>query len=88
MASIIVLFEVDQGEAAGLEDDGAEVLRVHAAASEPEAPEDPLDLTLCGLSTTAMEHSGYSPGRPGDPWYPVYLRAKRCHSCEDILRRV
>ncbi|MBD0689627.1 hypothetical protein [Streptomyces sp. CBMA123] len=88
MASIIVLFEVDQGQAAGLEGDGPDVLRVHASGADPETPEDPLDRTLCGMSTGTLERSGYRPAQPGEPWYPVYLRAKRCRDCEDVLRRV
>jgi hypothetical protein len=88
MASIIVLFELQQDEALG--PDGVEpvVLAVHAAGADPDAPEDPLPRTLCGLDTDVMEHSHYRPMRPGDPWYPAPLADRRCRACEAALRAV
>ncbi|MER6302943.1 hypothetical protein ABT247_25780 [Kitasatospora sp. NPDC001539] len=86
MASIIVLFELEQDEALG--PDGVEpvVLAVHAAGADPDAPEDPLQRTLCGLDTDEMEHSHYRAMRPGDPWYPLPLADRRCRACEAALR--
>ncbi|MFJ4093411.1 hypothetical protein ACIPYS_17675 [Kitasatospora sp. NPDC089913] len=86
MAGIIVLFELDQAQAGGPEG-GSDVLLVHAAGQDPDAFEDPLPRTLCGLDTEALQQSHYRPERPGEPWYPVYLRNRRCRACEDVLRR-
>ncbi|WP_459650216.1 hypothetical protein [Kitasatospora sp. Ki12] len=88
MAGIIILFELDQVEAESPEGEELAVLLVHAAGQDPEVPEDPLPRTLCGEDTRPMEHSHYQPGKPGDPWYPVYLRDRRCQECEDVLRRL
>ncbi|MBD0692684.1 hypothetical protein [Streptomyces sp. CBMA123] len=82
MASIVVLFELDADQAPPA------VLMVHAAGADPDAPEDPQDRTLCGRDTTPMEHSHYRPEGPGEPWYPIYLRDRRCAACEEVLRRV
>ncbi|MFF2612390.1 hypothetical protein [Kitasatospora sp. NPDC058046] len=86
--AITVLFEMGPGQSPDPEDESSGVLRVHAAGASAEAVEDPLEQTLCGLSTAAMVHSHYRPARPGEPWYPVYLRARRCQQCEDVLRRI
>ncbi|MFI9157534.1 hypothetical protein [Kitasatospora aureofaciens] len=86
MATIVVLFELEQDEALG--PDGVEqvVLAVHAAGADPDAPEDPLSSTLCGLDTDAMEHAHYRPSRPGEPWYPASMADRRCLTCERALR--
>ncbi|MEU7093045.1 hypothetical protein [Kitasatospora aureofaciens] len=86
--AITVLFEMEPGQSPDPEDEASGLLRVHAAGTDPDAVEDPQDRTLCGLSTAAMVHSHYRPVRPGDTWYPFYLRALRCPQCEDVLRRV
>lgn len=88
MAGIVVLYELDQGQTGRAEADESAVIRVHAAGQDPGVPEDPLPRTLCGEDTAAMGHSHYRPGRPGDPWYPIYLRDRRCQACEDVLRRL
>ncbi|WP_406511200.1 hypothetical protein OG851_01175 [Streptomyces sp. NBC_00161] len=86
MGSIIVLFELEPDQAIG--PDGVEpvVRGVHAAGADPDAPEDPLPQTLCGLDTDAMEHSHYRPTGPGEPWYPPALHEQRCQRCEAGLR--
>ncbi|MCC9309094.1 hypothetical protein LN042_18740 [Kitasatospora sp. RB6PN24] len=86
MGSIVVLFELAQGEALG--PDGVEpvLLAVHAAGSDPDVPEDPLPRTLCGRETDPMEHAHYRPARPGEPWYPPQLGDRRCLDCEAALR--
>ncbi|CAM5300809.1 hypothetical protein AB0F92_40495 [Kitasatospora aureofaciens] len=85
--AITVLFEMEPGQIPDPENEASGVLRVHAAATDPDVVEDPLDQTLCGRSTAALVHSHYRPVRPGEPWYPFYLRARRCPECEDVLRR-
>ncbi|WP_033825830.1 MULTISPECIES: hypothetical protein [unclassified Kitasatospora] len=84
--ALIVLFELEPDAEIG--PDGVEpvVLAVHAAGSDPDVPEDPLPRTLCGRNAEAMEHSHYSPSRPGEPWYPAELEEKRCRECERALR--
>ncbi|KJK54930.1 hypothetical protein P3T35_006170 [Kitasatospora sp. GP30] len=86
MASIVVLLELEPDQEIG--PDGVEpvVLLVHAAGADPDAPEDPLPRTLCGLDTDAMEHAHYRPARPGEPWYPPALYDKRCRECQAVLK--
>ncbi|MGE7438022.1 hypothetical protein [Kitasatospora sp. NPDC001175] len=86
MGGAIVLLELARDEAIGPEDVEPAVLAVHAAGADPDAPEDPLPRTLCGLDTDAMEHAHYQPARPGEPWYPPALYDRRCRSCERALR--
>lgn len=86
MGSIIVLFELEMDQAIGPEGVEPVVRGVHAAGADPDAPEDPLPQTLCGLETDAMEHSHYQPAGPGEPWYPPALHEQRCHQCEAGLR--
>ncbi|GAA2269464.1 hypothetical protein GCM10010430_63790 [Kitasatospora cystarginea] len=83
---MIVLFELDPDQAIGPEGVEPVVLLVHAAGADPDALEDPLPTTLCGLSTDPMEHSHYRPARPGEPWYPPKLYDRRCRECEAVLR--
>ncbi|MQS15666.1 hypothetical protein F7Q99_26200 [Streptomyces kaniharaensis] len=87
MASIIVLFELEQDEALGPEGVEPRVVAVHAAGADPDVPEDPLPRTLCLRDTSRMEHSHYSPQRPGESWYPPALAELRCRECETVLRR-
>ncbi|GAB2696231.1 hypothetical protein [Kitasatospora kifunensis] len=84
--AIVVLFELEQEGALG--SDGVEpvVLVVHAAGADPDVPEDPLGVTLCGLDTGPMEHAHYRPVRPGEPWYPPGMEEQRCRDCERALR--
>ncbi|MFF7990347.1 hypothetical protein ACFZDG_11215 [Kitasatospora xanthocidica] len=82
MASIVVLFELDPDQ------DPPAVALVHVAGADPDAPEDPQDRTLCGKDTTPMEHSHYSPTRPGEPWYPPEYYDRRCRECGTLLRRL
>ncbi|MFE7558541.1 hypothetical protein [Kitasatospora sp. NPDC057500] len=80
-----MLFEVEPDQEIG--PDGVErVVLVHAAGADPDAPEDPLPQTLCGLNTDAMEHAHYCPARPGEPWYPPTLNDKRCRECHAALK--
>ncbi|MEU7553739.1 hypothetical protein AB0B01_15565 [Streptomyces sp. NPDC044571] len=85
MGSIVVLFELAADRALG--PDGVEpvVVAVHAAGADPDVPQDPLPRTLCGLDTDPMEHAHYSPGGPGEPWYPPASEDRRCHACEAAL---
>ncbi|WP_316521224.1 hypothetical protein [Kitasatospora brasiliensis] len=86
MGSIVVLFEMEPGEALRPDSLGPPVLAVHAAGADPDVPEDPLPKTLCGLDTGLMDHANYRPARPGDPWYPPGLAEVRCRECERALR--
>jgi hypothetical protein len=88
MGGVIVLFELAQDEAIGPEGVEPVVLAVHVAGADPDAPEDPLPRTLCGLETGAMEHAHYRPARPGEPWYPPALYDRRCRACERALRNL
>ncbi|MCX5211662.1 hypothetical protein OG689_20605 [Kitasatospora sp. NBC_00240] len=89
MASIIVLLELepstevlDEGEV----DVGARVRWVHAAAGDPDVPEDPAPRTFCGIDTAPLEYEPYRPSGPGEPWYPPLHRTRRCRDCETALR--
>ncbi|MDH6129612.1 hypothetical protein [Kitasatospora sp. GP82] len=86
MGSIIVLFELEPDQTIGLEGVEPAVLLVHAAGADPDVPEDPLPRTLCQKDTAPMEHSHYSPSRPGEPWYPPQFYDRRCRECETVLR--
>ncbi|MFI9274637.1 hypothetical protein ACIGXM_28605 [Kitasatospora sp. NPDC052896] len=82
---LIVLLEVEEGfDADDL--DSAFFRAVHAAASDPEVPEDPLPATLCGISTDPLVHSHYRAGFR-EPWYPPELEDRRCRGCEEALKR-
>ena len=88
MSSVIVLLElepstevIDSAEV----DIGARVRWVHGAGADPDAPEDPLPLTLCGLDSTEMEHEHYRPSAPGEPWYPPEYHSRRCRECDAAL---
>ena len=83
---MLVLLEIDEGFDPE-EMDPAFVRSVHAAASDPDVPEDPLPATLCGISTDSLVHSHYRPGY-GEPWYPPELGDQRCRECERALRRI
>ncbi|MFF2630916.1 hypothetical protein ACFVUN_34775 [Kitasatospora griseola] len=62
------------------------VIAVHAAGPDPDVPEDPLPVTLCGRDTAPMEHSHYERTAPGQPWYPPEFADVRCPKCERALR--
>ncbi|MGA5820949.1 hypothetical protein ACPC54_24155 [Kitasatospora sp. NPDC094028] len=86
MGSIVVLFELEPEGELGPEGVGPALIAVHAAGADPDAPEDPQPYTLCGLESAPMEHAHYRPARPGEPWYPPPLAARRCRECEHALR--
>ncbi|WP_037604592.1 hypothetical protein [Streptacidiphilus rugosus] len=60
---------------------------VHAALTDPDTPEDPADLTLCGKPTASMEKHSYHPQGPGATWYPPNLTPWQCTTCTQALRR-
>ncbi|WP_369184179.1 hypothetical protein [Streptomyces sp. Y1] len=83
---VLVLLEVLEGFDPD-EADPAFVRSVHAAASDPEVPEDPLPTTLCGVRTDPLVHTHYQAGY-GEPWYPAAFEDRRCRECERALRRL
>ncbi|WP_189277509.1 hypothetical protein [Kitasatospora griseola] len=84
--AIIVLFEVRAAQQAGPGGDEPVVVAVHAAGSDPDVPEDPLPITLCGQDTAPMEHAHYERTAPGQPWHPPEFTDVRCPKCERALR--
>ncbi|GGR02800.1 hypothetical protein [Kitasatospora griseola] len=86
--AIIVLFEVRPGGEAGSGVAEPAVVAVHAAGSDPDVPEDPLPMTLCGRDTVPMQHTHYRRTAPGQPWYPPEFAAQRCPECEWALREL
>ncbi|MGW3179467.1 hypothetical protein ACWDD9_09400 [Kitasatospora sp. NPDC001119] len=82
---LLVLLEVVEGFEAD-DPDPAFVRGVHAAASDPDVPDDPLPATLCGISTDPLVHSHYRAAY-GEPWYPPELEDRRCRECERTLKR-
>lgn len=91
MTAIVVLLELEPATEVvnaevGETDIGARVRAVHAAGTDPDAPEDPLDRTLCGLASDELEPERYTPVGPGAPWYPPEYRSRRCLDCDTALR--
>ena len=82
--AVITLLDVGHGFDADALDD---VLAVHAAGADPDVPEDPLPVTLCGLDSASLVHFHYMPRGPGEPWYPPVLEDRRCRECEAVLKR-
>jgi hypothetical protein len=60
---------------------------VHAALTDPDAPGDPAEQTLCGKATAAMEKHSYQPQGPGASWYPPNLTPWECKACSQVLRQ-
>lgn len=89
MSGVIVLLELEPSteviDSAEVEI-GARVRWVHAAGPDPDAPEDPLPVTLCGRDTTEMEQEYYRPSGPGEPWFPPEHGSRRCRDCDAALR--
>ncbi|MQS10799.1 hypothetical protein F7Q99_00510 [Streptomyces kaniharaensis] len=89
MSGVIVLVELEPSTEVldvGEVDVSARVRWVHAAAPDPDAPEDPGPVTFCGLDTADLDREPYRPAGPGAPWYPPSQRTRRCPVCEATLQ--
>ncbi|MFJ3219182.1 hypothetical protein ACIPLC_25045 [Kitasatospora sp. NPDC086801] len=89
MSGVVVLVELEPSTEvldAGEVDVSARVRWVHAAAADPDVPEDPGPVTFCGLDTAGLEREPYRPAGPGEPWYPPSQRTRRCRACEAALK--
>ncbi|MER8103089.1 hypothetical protein [Kitasatospora sp. NPDC094016] len=89
MSGVVVLVELEPSTEvldAGEVDVGARIRWVHAAAPDPDAPEEPGPVTCCGLDTADLELEPYRPAGPGEPWYPPSQRTRRCRACETVLK--
>lgn len=86
--AIVVLREMagELSEDFGPGDRVDHIKAVHAAPSDPDAPGDPADLTLCGKPTRDMERMNYSPSGPGASWLPLNMRQWECRRCASALR--
>ncbi|WP_344469612.1 hypothetical protein [Kitasatospora kazusensis] len=59
---------------------------VHAALSDPDVPDDPGPLTLCGMHTAAMVPDRWQPDRLGRRWFPPRWAGHICLACDTAVR--
>ncbi|GAA2974234.1 MULTISPECIES: hypothetical protein [unclassified Kitasatospora] len=89
---IVVLLELVEpldARILGVGGDPVDVLsvrRVHAALSDPDAPDGPGPSTACGMDTGAMVVERWSPERPGQGWHPPRWAGYVCLTCDAAVR--